>query len=177
MKPLGHILGRVAEELELFPPEINNLFDELRAQSAAAKWCLRHGLAIQGLTFLREAMVGVLETMDFQHSEADIALGLLTALAKNPEAEHTLAPRVKALRVNPPVKPELWLQFEKVIDPLTQLRNKFNHAYKGHSELRPISAGDLEKRAEGYCETLDLMIDSLSKKNGLGDKIETTLSL
>ncbi|CAN0383725.1 unnamed protein product, partial [Phaeothamnion confervicola] len=61
LRPLLHILHKLEASLADFPSEPNSSLDGLQAQRAAAAWCLKHRLAMQAYTFIREAFVSALE--------------------------------------------------------------------------------------------------------------------
>ncbi len=162
LKPLGLILKRVGEELAEFPEEITSSVDDLVAQAAAARWCVKHGLTIQALTFLREAFVGVLEVaLELTSEQADVSLGLLGQLARGRRPEHELLEAVESLRAEPPVDQNLWNEFESLLHSLAQSRNKLNHAYRGYDDCKPLSEKDLEDKGGRWVDVLRRMVISL----------------
>lgn len=168
LQPLALLLARVAEKLAQFPKDTNESFADLKAQWAAASWCFEHDLAIQGLTFLREGFVeslelGVRERTDVSEP-ADSLFGYITRYASRQALREDAQPQVDALVGHPPFEEGAWQDFLSVLPSLTDLRNKLDHAYRGHPDAAPVSAEQLRSRANKFLDVFQSVINSLASQ-------------
>lgn len=171
LRPLGLVLDRVVCALSEFPEEHTSKKGNLKAQRAAASWCLRYGLAMQALTFLREAFVTALAELsehgrNQSRTDQDLLLGALErAFSNQSSGERWQAEQVEAWRQSPPVDESLWARLKPALSKLKNMRNELNHAYTNPNAPRdlPISDKDWTAAGKELTEILEGLIDCIER--------------
>jgi len=161
LKPLGLILAKVQTALAHFPEDPASL----RAQHAAARWCLDHGLVMQGLTFLREAYVTALSLLSAEargkkRKEQDGLFGALKAgFSKEVlKGEDWITKQVQSWLEAPPLAADLWTELGLELSRLTEYRNELDHAYTSSGLKKPRSDQECQR---DFLRLLNALIDHL----------------
>ncbi|MEW6280917.1 MAG: CRISPR-associated protein Csx20 [Candidatus Eremiobacterota bacterium] len=166
VKPLGLILSKVQQALADFPADPTTGAGHLKAQAAAVRWCLRHRLAMQAVTFLREALVTALSHLSEAASskprrEQDELIGALDALAAGREPRPGWqADQARAWCEAPPIQADLWQQLGPALSRLMIFRNELDHAYVNESAAsKPRSDPKWRQACESTLNVLDGLIE------------------
>lgn len=177
LQPLGLVLSRVQEKLRGFPEDWQTPKGNLRSQRAAVEWCLEHGLAMQALTFLREAFVTALSELSESGSkqkrtEQDRLLGAMTVPGSLDQS--WASEQVRAWRESPPLDSGRWKQLISSLSRLKEFRNRLDHAHtKPNDGDKPLRDQEWIGEAREILRCLDWLIDT---QPGRGRKMLVVLS-